>query len=45
MYSAEMGSDAMTYIPTFVDFGSGLQKLIGGNSQTHRQHRDRISVL
>jgi hypothetical protein len=33
----EMGSGAMTYIPSFIKIDSGIQKLIGG---IHR-HTDR----
>jgi hypothetical protein len=33
-YAVEMGSGAMIYIPTFIKTGSGIQKLIGGNTQT-----------
>jgi hypothetical protein len=41
-----MGSGAMIYIPSFAKIGSGIQKLIGGgDSQTYRQHGDRISLL
>jgi hypothetical protein len=43
-YAVEMGSRAMIYIPSFVKIGSGIQKLMGGgDSQTHRQHGDRMS--
>jgi hypothetical protein len=41
----EMGSDAMIYIPSFVHIGSGIQKLIRGDSQTCGQHGDRVSPL
>jgi hypothetical protein len=44
-YTVEMGSVTMIYIPSFIKIGSGIQKLIGGDSQTHRQHGDRISLL
>jgi hypothetical protein len=44
-YAVEMGSGAMTYIPSFMKIGSGIQKLIGGDIQTHRQHGERISLL
>jgi hypothetical protein len=44
-YAVEMGSGAMIYIPSFVQNGSGIQKLITGDSQTHRQHGNRISPL
>jgi hypothetical protein len=43
--AVEMGLGAMICIPSFVKIGSGVQKLIGGNSQTHRQHGDLISLL
>jgi hypothetical protein len=33
-YVVEMGSGAMTYIPSFINIGSGIQKLIRG---IHRQ--------
>jgi hypothetical protein len=38
-----MGSAAMIYIPGFIMFGWGIQKLIGGDSDT--QHGDLISLL
>jgi hypothetical protein len=44
-YAVEMGSVAMIYIPSFIKIGSGIQKLMGGDSQTHRQHGDHISLL
>jgi hypothetical protein len=44
-YSVEMGSGGMIYIPSFIKIGSAIQKLIGGNTQTHRQHGDGISLL
>jgi hypothetical protein len=44
-YAVEMGSDAMIYIPSFIKTGSGIQKLIRGDTQTHRQHGDLISQL
>jgi hypothetical protein len=37
-YSVEMSS-------SFTKIGSGIQKLIEGDTQTHRQHGDRISLL
>jgi hypothetical protein len=44
-YAAEMGSGAM--IPIFIKINSAIQKLIGEytDTQTHRQHGDRISLL
>jgi hypothetical protein len=44
-YVVEMGSSVMTYIPNFIKIGSGIRKLIGGYSQTHRQHEDRITLF
>jgi hypothetical protein len=29
-YAVEMGSGAMTYIPSFIKIGPAIQKLIGG---------------
>jgi hypothetical protein len=42
-YAAEMGSDAMIYIPSFIKIFSAIQKLRGGG--VHRQHGDLISLL
>jgi hypothetical protein len=39
-YAVEMDSVAMIYIPSFIKVGSGTQKLIGGNTQAHREHGD-----
>jgi hypothetical protein len=44
-YTMEMGSGAVIYIPSFIKIGSGIQKLIRGDIQTHRQHGDRKSQL
>jgi hypothetical protein len=44
-YVVEMGSGAMTYIPSFINIGSGIQELERGDSQTHGQHGDRLSPL
>jgi hypothetical protein len=30
-----MGSGAVIYVPSFIKIGSGVQKLIAGNTQTH----------
>jgi hypothetical protein len=35
-HAVEMGSGAMIYIPSFIKNGSGIQNLIGRNTQTHR---------
>jgi hypothetical protein len=37
-----MGSGAVIYLPSFIEIGSSIQKLIGGIS---RQQGDLISVL
>jgi hypothetical protein len=46
-YAVEKGSGAIIYIRSFIEIGSGIQKLIGG-IQSHtgtREHGDRISLL
>jgi hypothetical protein len=42
-----MGSGAVIYVPSFIKIGSGVQKLKGGDTQTHThgQQRDLISLL
>jgi hypothetical protein len=30
-----MGSGAVIYVPSFIKIGSDVQKLIGGDTQTH----------
>jgi hypothetical protein len=32
-YAVEMGSGAMMFIPSFIKIGSGIQKLIRGDTQ------------
>jgi hypothetical protein len=44
-YTVEMGSDAMIYIPSFIKTGSGIQKLMRRDIQTHRQQGYLISLL
>jgi hypothetical protein len=34
----------MNYIPSFIKIGSAIRKVIGGATQTHRQHGDYISL-
>jgi hypothetical protein len=41
----EIGSGAVTHIPSFIRNGSGIQKLKGGDSQTNREHGDLISLV
>jgi hypothetical protein len=38
-----MGSDAMKCIPSFINY-SGIQKLMGGDTQTHREHGDLLKA-
>jgi hypothetical protein len=35
-YAVEMGSDAMMYVPDFIYIDPGIQKLIGGYTDTQR---------
>jgi hypothetical protein len=44
-YAIEMGSGAMINIPCFIKIGSVIQKLIGRDTKSHREHGDRISLL
>jgi hypothetical protein len=44
IYEVEMGSDAMIHKPSFIKIGSGIQKLLGGDTQTHRRHDNLISL-
>jgi hypothetical protein len=43
-YAFEVSVGAMIYIPSFIKIGFGILKLMG-DSQTHRQHGGRISLL
>jgi hypothetical protein len=40
-------SGAVIYVPSFIKIGSGVQKLIGGHTDTYtyEQRRDLISLL
>jgi hypothetical protein len=33
-YATEVGSGAVIYIPSFIKIGSGIQKLVGRDSET-----------
>jgi hypothetical protein len=44
-YNVEMGSGAMIYVPSFIETCSDIQKLMGEDTQTHRQDGDCISLL
>jgi hypothetical protein len=43
--AVEMGSGALIYTPGFIKIGLENQKLIRGDSQTHRQHGYRVCLL
>jgi hypothetical protein len=43
-YAIKMGSSAMIHIPSFIKISSGIQ-VKRGDSQTHIQHGDFISIL
>jgi hypothetical protein len=43
-YAVEVGSCATIYVPSFIKIGSGVQKFIKGDSQTHR-HQDCLTRL
>jgi hypothetical protein len=36
-YTVEIGSGAMIYTPSFIKTGSGIQKLIAGDTQTQTE--------
>jgi hypothetical protein len=42
-YAVEMGSGAMTYIPSFTKTDSGIQKFIHWCTQSHK-HTDRMEL-
>jgi hypothetical protein len=44
-YAVELDSGVMIYISSFIKIGSGIHKLIEGDTLTHRQHSDRIDLL
>jgi hypothetical protein len=44
-YAVEMGSGVMMNIPSLMKIGSTIQKLIGRDSQTYRQHGEPIGLL
>jgi hypothetical protein len=43
--AVEIGSDGMIYIQSFTKIASGIQNLVGRDTQTHRQRGDLISLL
>jgi hypothetical protein len=40
-----IGSGVMTYMPNFIKIGSGIQTLIGEDTQTYRQHGDLLNLF
>jgi hypothetical protein len=45
-YAVEMGTGAMIYIPSFMNTGPDIQKLLREiRTHTHRQQGDIISIL
>jgi hypothetical protein len=44
-YNREMDSASMIYVTSFIKIGSGIQKLIEGDTQTHREEGDLIILL
>jgi hypothetical protein len=44
-YTVEIGSVATIYIQDIIKTGLGIQKLITGCKETHRQYSDHISLL
>jgi hypothetical protein len=40
-----MGSSAVIYVPSFIKTGSGIQKLMRGDTQTHRQQGYLINLV
>jgi hypothetical protein len=45
IYTVEMESGAVIYVSSFIKSGSGIQKLLGRDAQTHRHQGDIISLL
>jgi hypothetical protein len=44
-YVVWMGSGGKIYISSLITIGLGIQKLIGWDTQTYRQHGNLISLL
>jgi hypothetical protein len=45
MYAIEVRSDAMTYLPSYIKIGSGIQKLLRGvvDIRTHRHVDSKVT--
>jgi hypothetical protein len=44
-YAVEMGCGAMIYVPSFIQFGSGIKNRWGIHMQMQRQQGDMMSLL
>jgi hypothetical protein len=44
-YTVKVGTDAMIYILSFIRTDLGIQKLLVGDTQTHKKQRDFIRLL
>jgi hypothetical protein len=44
-YAFEISTDAMIYVSGFIKIGSGIQKLIRRDIQTHRQQGNLINLV
>jgi hypothetical protein len=45
MYSVEIGSGGMMYLPGFIEIGPGIQKSLEENAQTDKKtHRGRKAI-
>jgi hypothetical protein len=44
-YAVEIGSGAIICVPSFIKIDSAIRQLIGGDTQTCRQHGERISLF
>jgi hypothetical protein len=42
-YASEMGSGAMNHIPSFLEIGSAIEKLMGGG--IYKEYGDLISLI
>jgi hypothetical protein len=44
-YVVEMGSGATIYVSSLTETSSAIQKLVLGDTDTHKEYGDRISLL
>jgi hypothetical protein len=44
-YAVETGSSAIIYVPSLINIGSTIQKLMAGDIQKYRWDGDHISLL